>query len=86
LRSEPDDRRTISIAGIARALGELHATQPGHGVAWTELSDSSAVATLSAGGTHVSLEFRFNQRLEPDWRGRIVEITYEFAGGGEPTQ
>lgn len=97
---------------------------------WTEFSDSSAVATLTSGDTHVPLEFRFNQRsevsdivgqrfaeqngeyqlrpwrvacgeyaerhgllipivcevawlngerLESYWRGRIVDIVYEFA-------
>jgi hypothetical protein len=134
-------RSELDAGALQRLLGESlwlpTMLKPGHGVAWTELSDSSAVATLSAGGTHVSLEFRFNQRnevseivgqrfaeqdgeyqlrpwhvacgeygerhgllipiacevawlngerLEPYWRGRIVEITYEFAGGGGPMQ
>ncbi len=53
----------IAAGALQRYLGEAvwfpTALLPESGVQWTALDDSSARATLAAGGTSVSLDFRF---------------------------
>lgn len=53
----------IAAGSLSRYLAEAvwvpTALLPRHGVRWSEVDDSRATATLSAGGTTVSAEFRF---------------------------
>jgi hypothetical protein len=54
---------TLASAALQRYLGEAAwvptALLPGRGVAWTPIDDARAMATITAGATTVSLEFRF---------------------------
>jgi len=49
---------------LAEAVWLPTALLPGHGVTWSAINDTSALATLSHRGTTVSLEFRFGSRGE----------------------
>jgi hypothetical protein len=46
---------------LAEAVWFPTALLPSHGVAWTQLDDTSARATLTAGATTVSLDFHFGE-------------------------
>jgi len=62
------DSPELNAATLQRYLAEAvwapTALLPQFGVAWTEIDDTAALATLSVKDTTVSLEFRFNQRGE----------------------
>jgi len=63
---------TLASGALQRYLGEAAwlptALLPRQGVSWTAIDDTRAKATLTAGGTTVSLEFRF------DAEGRNVSV------------
>jgi len=56
---------TLASGALQRYLGEAAwfptALLPSQGVTWTAIDDTRALATLTGGGTTVSLEFRFNE-------------------------
>ncbi|MGE3704587.1 MAG: DUF6544 family protein [Vicinamibacterales bacterium] len=60
---------TLAAGALQRYLGEAvwfpTALLPRQGVSWTALDDGRAVATVSAGKTTVSLEFRFDADGHP---------------------
>ncbi|MGD9563060.1 MAG: DUF6544 family protein [Pyrinomonadaceae bacterium] len=62
----------LATAALQRYLAESAwlptALLPSENLKWTAIDDKSALATLTDGGTTVSLEFRFNET------GQIVEI------------
>jgi len=59
-----DATPTLASGALQRYLGEVAwlptALLPRHGVRWTAIDDTSALATITAGETTVSLEFRFD--------------------------
>jgi len=61
-----DGTPTLAASALQRYLGEAAwlptALLPRSGVQWTALDETRARATLSAGGTTVSLEFRFDNQ------------------------
>lgn len=63
----------LNAGALQRYLGEAvwlpTALLPGHGVTWTAVDDSSAIATLTGGPTMVSLKFLF------DAADRIIEVS-----------
>lgn len=67
-----ENTRGIAAAALMRYLAEAvwipTALLPTAGVAWTPVDDSTARATLTSGGTTVSLDFRFR----PD--GRVESV------------
>jgi len=77
---------TLASGALQRYLGESAwlptALLPRQGVSWTAIDDARATATLTAGETTVSLEFRF------DAEGRNVSVhapdRFYDAGKGEP--
>src|SRR5687767_2463513 len=77
---------TLASGALQRYLGEAAwlptALLPRQGVTWTPIDDTRALATITAGGTAVSLEFRF------DAEGRNVSVfapdRFYDDGKGEP--
>ena len=77
---------TLASGALQRYLGEASwlptALLPRQGVSWTFIDDARARATITAGGTTVSLEFRF------DGEGRNVSVfapdRFYDDGKGEP--
>ena len=77
---------TLASGALQRYLGEATwlptALLPRQGVSWTAMDDARAEATVTAGGTKVSLEFRF------DGEGRNVSVhapdRFYDDGTGEP--
>lgn len=77
---------TLASGALQRYLGEAAwlptALLPRQGVSWTAIDDTRAKATLTAGATTVSLEFRF------DAQGRNVSVfapdRFYDDGKGEP--
>jgi hypothetical protein len=82
----------LSSGALQRYLGECAwlptALLPGQGVTWTALDDARATASIAAGSTRVSLEFRFNAdalpvsifaaaRMMDDGAGRMVPRPWE---------
>lgn len=59
----------LSSGALQRYLGECAwlptALLPSHGVIWSPIDDSRAKASISAGTTNVSLEFRFDADSRP---------------------
>ena len=63
----------LNAGALQRYLGEAvwlpTVLLPGHGVTWTAVDDSSAIATLTDGPTTVSLKFLF------DAADRVIEVS-----------
>jgi hypothetical protein len=73
----------MAAGALQRYLAETmwfpSALLPGGCVAWHALREDAAVATLTDGGTSVSLEFRFN--TEGDMAGVFTEARFREVGG-----
>jgi hypothetical protein len=77
---------TVASGALQRYLGEAAwlptALLPRQGVSWTAIDEARALATITAGGTTVSLQFRF------DGEGRNVSVfapdRFYDDGRGEP--
>jgi hypothetical protein len=74
----PDIAAGALVRYLAEAVWMPTALLPSHGVRWVALDDTSARATLSAGGTTVSLDFFFSadgmvERIYTPARGRDVK-------------
>jgi len=78
-----EDTPTLASGALQRYLGEAAwlptALLPQQGVSWTPVDDSRATATLTADGTTVSLEFRFDS----DGRNVSVYTSERFYDDGK---
>lgn len=80
VQGTPDIAAGALVRYLAEAVWMPTALLPSQGVRWTPLDDTSARATLTAGGTTVSLDFFFGadglvERIYTPARGRDVKGT-----------
>jgi len=80
VQGTPDIAAGALVRYLAEAVWMPTALLPSHGVSWAALDDTSARATLTAGGTTVSLDFFFGadglvERIYTPARGRDVKGT-----------
>ena len=80
VRGTPDIAAGALVRYLAEAVWMPTALLPSQGVSWAALDDTSARATLTAGGTTVSLDFFFGadglvERIYTPARGRDVKGT-----------
>ena len=72
MRGTPEVAQGELLRYLAESMWYPTVLLPGHGVVWTPIDDTSARATLTDGGTTVSLDFRFGA-------DGLIESTYAAA-------